>query len=63
MRGTFYFILNTSLFFILITLIWQTYERYKYGEIRPDMFDSLIAVALSISLTCNVHLFDEIKKG
>lgn len=49
---------------LVISYTWRFYEVTVYGEARPDMFDSTIAVILSVSLTLNVFIFrDLIKKG
>ena len=41
----------------VITLSWQAYEKQVYGNVTPDIFDSIIAVILTISIVLNVYLF------
>lgn len=43
-----------GLFYLVIGLSWQQYEIFIYGEIKEDIFDSIIAAILAMSLTCNV---------
>lgn len=50
-----------ALFAIIITSAWKWYEIAAYGEVRPDSFDSIIALILSASLTVNVMLYRFLK--
>jgi hypothetical protein len=47
---------------VILTVGWQQYEIWKYGEIKADSFDSLVALILTISVTINFMLRDYIKE-
>lgn len=47
-----------AIFSILIAAIWQAYELVVYGVITPKIFDSVITLLLSFSLTTNIFLYD-----
>lgn len=45
------------IFYLSITCIWRFYETWKFGYPTPDIFHSLIAFILSVSLVMNVFLY------
>lgn len=47
--------------YIGITLIWQLYERARYGEIAPDWFDSFIACLLAYVIILLYKMNKELK--
>ena len=47
--------------YIGITLIWQLYERARYGEIVPDWFDTMIACLFAYVIVLAWRLTKEIK--
>jgi hypothetical protein len=57
------FIVLYTIFGVVITYSWQLYEKIAFGKITPDMFDSVIAVILALSLTVNVFLVHFIIKN
>jgi hypothetical protein len=58
LKGIFIFFI----FIILITLTWQFYEIKVFGELRPDIFHTIVALILAVSLTLNVIIVEVIKK-
>ncbi|AYP68488.1 hypothetical protein EalM137_00038 [Exiguobacterium phage vB_EalM-137] len=36
--------------YIMIGIIWQSYEQIRYGELNPDIFDTLIASVLAYTI-------------
>ncbi|MNW50071.1 hypothetical protein D3C74_275110 [compost metagenome] len=55
--------LLSSVIYLVIAYTWRFYEVWMYGEVMPDMFDSIIAFILSVSLTLNVFMFRDLIKG
>ncbi|MMZ58418.1 hypothetical protein D1872_203990 [compost metagenome] len=53
----------SAVIYLVIANAWRLYEVWKYGEVMPDMFDSIIALFLSVSITLNVFMFRELIKG
>ena len=39
--------IKAFLIMLLITVPWQLYEKIMYGEVKPDTFDSLVALVLT----------------
>lgn len=50
------------LIMLIITVFWQGYELYAFGELRPDVFHSIITVGFSASLTINYYFVKYIKE-
>lgn len=48
-------------FYLIIYYVWGLYELKTVGEVQPNLFDTVIATVLSISLAVNVMLLYVIK--
>lgn len=55
-------ILLFILFYLIITFAWKLYELITFGKVTPDIFDSIIALILSLSLLINVMLVKIIRE-
>lgn len=36
--------------YIMIGIVWQSYEQIRYGELRPDVLDTLVACVLAYTI-------------
>ncbi|TCI25561.1 hypothetical protein EVJ32_09560 [Exiguobacterium sp. SH5S4] len=36
--------------YIVIGIVWQSYEQIRYGELKPDVFDTLVACVLAYTI-------------
>lgn len=51
-----WFISLIIVFYLLIALVWRSYESIMLGEITPTVFDSVFALILASSMSLNVML-------
>lgn len=50
----FSYIFTFALNYLVITALWVTYEFVFIGEVKEDIFHTIIAIALALSLTFNM---------
>lgn len=57
------FVLLYIFFASLITIPWQLYEIFVYGETKPSTVDSVIAIVLAYVLAGIVMYFQDVRKS